>query len=178
VPMNVAAAVQTTHRSTAAVRAAAIQARSESVIGKRATTRFPNSTNAWWSSAGKNAPARQPGQDSQPRPEEVRRTVAPLTTIAYSATALAIATVRNRAGVTAKPRRRARIEAASRAPECSAAPSLDAGDARTGLDGADAREEEVAGRELGREREAPLRRDRDQQATGRLGVVGQRDERV
>ena len=60
------------------VRRAAIQATSVNVSGKIATTRLPNSTNAWWSAAGKNAPGSHPGQPSQPSPDPVSLTAAPL----------------------------------------------------------------------------------------------------
>ena len=64
VPTNVASGDRPTHRSTPGRAAAATQAASESVIGKSATTRLPNSTNAWSSLAGKNA---RPGSPASSR---------------------------------------------------------------------------------------------------------------
>jgi hypothetical protein len=55
--------------------------RIDSVIGKIPNTRLPNSTKAWWSASGKNAPSSQPGQPSQPSPEPVSRTSDPVMTM-------------------------------------------------------------------------------------------------
>ena len=52
--------------------------------------------------AGKNDPSSQPGHASQPSPEEVSRTAAPVTMIRYSAIADATAIARKRAGDTAR----------------------------------------------------------------------------
>ena len=58
----------------------------------------------WKSFAGNGCPAWQPGHDSQPRPEEVSRTVAPVTTISQSAVADVIASVRKSEGEISKLR--------------------------------------------------------------------------
>ena len=71
-------ASQRTHVEAAASRQAASQVTIERVSGRIATTRFPNSTAWWWSFSGKSLPWPHPGQPSQPRPEPVSLTVAPL----------------------------------------------------------------------------------------------------
>ena len=63
------------------MRYAAIQAASESTIGKSAMTRLPNSIVECSPTAGKNAPSLQPGHDWQASPEPVSRTAAPVRTI-------------------------------------------------------------------------------------------------
>ena len=67
---------------------------SVSRIVRNAKTRFENSTYEW-KLFGSKWCGWQPGQCSQPRPEPVRRTVAPVATISTSITAFAQARRRN-----------------------------------------------------------------------------------
>jgi hypothetical protein len=55
---------------------------------RKPTTRFPNSISAWWLCSGRKV-SPQRGQFSQPRPDPVSRTVAPLTVTRMSATSAA-----------------------------------------------------------------------------------------
>jgi len=87
-------------------RRAAIQVTSVSRIVKNAKTRFPNSMYEWKLFGSKWCGA-QPGQCSQPSPDPVSRTVAPVATIRISITAFANARRWNDSGESAKPRRRA-----------------------------------------------------------------------
>ena len=75
------AAVHVTQRPSPGVFVAAIQASSESTIGKRAMTRLPNSIVECSPTAGKKAPSLQPGHDWHASPEPVSRTAAPVSTI-------------------------------------------------------------------------------------------------
>ena len=61
----------------------------------------------WKSFSGNGCPGWQPGHASQPSPEPVRRTVAPLTTMSHSAEAAVMAMVRKSEGETSKRRIRA-----------------------------------------------------------------------
>ena len=66
------------------------------------TMRLPYSTHAWPSRAGTNSVSVQPGQSVHPSPDPVRRTAAPVTTIAVSATSASNATARKRCGDTSR----------------------------------------------------------------------------
>ena len=154
------------HRGSAGVRARGDpRERGESVIGKRATARFPNSTNAWRSSPGRTLPPGSRGHDSQPRPDAVSRTVAPLTTISVERRPRSRSRAcRNRAGDNSKRRSRARSKRLHRGelsrwrgPQRIGEPSGEH-DARSRLDRADAGEEEAARGELRRERDGARRR--------------------
>src|ERR1700759_208597 len=71
------------------------------------TTRLPNSISACVLSGGSGVPPHL-GQFSQPSPESVSRTPAPLSTINVSATSVALAAIRNCRGVTVRRVRRER----------------------------------------------------------------------
>ena len=62
---------------------------STAAITASATTpvnsRFPNSIRAWYSRSATNRSSEQVGQSSHPRPDPVRRTAAPVTTMVASA---------------------------------------------------------------------------------------------
>src|SRR3954470_22985514 len=64
------------------------------------TTRFTNSTSAWYDAGATTDVLVQRGQLGQPRPEPVRRPAAPLTTMAAIATAATTASRRKAVGVT------------------------------------------------------------------------------
>src|SRR5581483_2772127 len=119
-----------------------------------------------------------PGQCSQPSPDPVRRTVAPVATIRTSIAALATASRRNAESDSARPRRReSGCAPTSIAGTVSAARERSAErDARAVLDGADPGEEEPGARELGLERRPLLAGQRDEQPAGGLRVEGELDE--
>ncbi len=81
-------------RPSPVVRRAPIASASVVSTVKNATTRFENSTSEWKPRAGNGSPGWQPGQCSQPRPEPVSRTVAPVATIRTSIATAATASRR------------------------------------------------------------------------------------
>ena len=60
-------------------------------IVTKAISRFENSTHEWKPFSGNGCPGWQPGQCSQPSPDAVSRTVAPVATITTSIAAAPIA---------------------------------------------------------------------------------------
>ena len=131
---------------------------------RRATTRFPNSTNAWKSFAGKGV-SPQRGQLSQPSPEPVSRTKAPEATTRPSSGDAC----RTRSGGSAGSETGARSRARDAHPERHAASLLDPAD-------------RVNASQRPRRRRSPrapprlLGGERDEQAAGGLRVVGERLE--
>ncbi len=81
VPSATPAATRRAQRGTPSTRRASTAVASVRPSGTIATARLPNSIAPWTSFSGKKLPCSQPGQLSQPRPEDVRRTAAPVSTI-------------------------------------------------------------------------------------------------
>ena len=77
-----------------------------------ATARFENSTSEWYPRSGKNTFGWQPGQCSQPRPDPVSRTVAPVATTTRSIPVAASASRRKRSGESSRERRRGSVRGA------------------------------------------------------------------
>src|SRR5215211_446102 len=99
------------HRGSPATRRAKTAATIVVIIVRNATTRLPNSTYEWKPvSAVGNGLSPQRGQLSQPSPDAVTRTTAPVTTTTKSEARAAYASMRNVSGET--QRRRARRAAA------------------------------------------------------------------
>ena len=158
--------------SRAAPRARRRTSTSVARIVKNATTRFPNSMYEW-KLFGSKWCGWQPGQCSQPRPEPVRRTVAPVATIRTSIPALTQASRRKASSESAVPRTRgsgcAPVSTRSTLVSARATPA-------PSVDRADARQEQACPRELGLERGALVARQRDEQPAGGLRVVRELDE--
>jgi hypothetical protein len=79
-----AQAAHKSQRGSRSTRVAPIAATRVTIPTTNPTPRFPYSTSAWKFFSGRNEEP-QRGQLSQPRPEPVRRTVAPETTMRKSA---------------------------------------------------------------------------------------------
>ena len=149
------------------------RSRASARIVRNAKTRFENSMYEW-KLFGSKWCGWQPGQCSQPRPEPVRRTVAPVATISTSITAFAQASRRN----ALERERRTRTRASGCAPASTrstvarrasrASPRRSTVPTRARKSPARANSASSAG---------PLSRgQRDEQPAGRLRVVGELDE--
>src|SRR5580698_7535625 len=72
---------QTRSRRRGARKTAARNAAATATVSTTVTRRFPNSARPWNCNAGVRCPTEHSGQSAQPRPEPVRRTAAPVSTI-------------------------------------------------------------------------------------------------
>ena len=76
------------------------------MIGRTPTIRLPNSIVPWRLFSGKKLRCSHPGHASQPSPDAVSRTAAPVATIRKSDATESDASRKNRAGATSSERRR------------------------------------------------------------------------